>query len=277
MTIIKATVNRRPSVPTHGWSANGFATAVVPSLENLVYDIYDTHREIIGSIKPKRTICRVPVPVKFIERVYAVNPQNVRFDGMLHEDAITHYWARAEQVGVRNSMSIPFIFANEIIVTCDAFGQGIAYRFVNEEGFRWMVMSTQQEFFWLSSKRQILNNLSFRLNMKYNCNLHIAADEAQRVFESTGQMVAHNRHLYTTACSYYLNPKYMDLITFLRCQIPVLRKANNQVIEGLLQQDPTSMDATLAYELKYALAIYNGEIDNFLGDYSDEPVPSIIG
>lgn len=268
-------VKRRAHQPTHGWSQTGAPTAVVlPSMEQLVYEIYDTQREIIGSITPKRQICRVPVQVKFIERVYNICPENVRFDGMVHEDAVNHYWDQAQAVGVRNGLSIPFIFAKEIIVTSLAFGGGIAYKFLNEEGFRWMVISTQSDFFWMSSKRQILNNLSFRLNMKFNCNLHIAHDEAQRVYEQTGVFVSNNRHLYTRACDYYLNPNHMDLITFTRCQIKALRNADPDYIQTLYNNitNVGKTEPALAYELQIALNIYNGEVQQFVGFFEDEPI-----
>ena len=271
-------VKRRAHQPTHGWTQSGSPIApILPTMEQLVYEIYDTQREIIGGITPKRYICRVPVPVKFIERVYSVNPENVRFDGMRHEDAVNYYWEQAQAVGVRNGLSIPFIFAKEITVTALAFGGGLAYKFVNEDGFRWMTIATQQEFFWMSSKRQILNNLSFKLNMKYNCNMHIAYDEAQRIYEQTGTMISHNRHLYTRACDYYLNPNHMDIVTFTRCQIKELRNESPAKIMDMYQNltKVGETNARLAFEMQIALSIHNGDEQQFVGFFEDEPITGL--
>lgn len=264
-------VKRRTHVPTHGWN-QGQATApsYTPNFEELVYAIFDAQREIIGGIQPKRFKCKTPVTVKSIERLFHMSPDLMTFDGMSHADAMTHFYNDAVKIGVRNSMSVPFIFAKEIRVFSIAFS-GPAFIFKQENGFRYQVLATQQEFHTMATSRYILNNLSFHLNLKYQCNLHIAADEAQRVYEQTGMIIPHNRHLFTRACDYYLNPQLLNFFDFVRCQIKSLRGTGNETIEAIITgSNPVSSELKL--ELDYALKIHSGEVRQFLGDYSDEQI-----
>lgn len=250
-------------------------TPRIPSVMELVYDIYDTQREIIASIAPKRFKCKIPVPVNTIEGIYKISPGLVRFDGMTHAQASEHYGKQAWEAGLRNDFAIPFIYAKEILVNSHAFTDGPAFKFEIINNMRYMTLSLQREFSWLSSRRQILSNLSYVLNQKYNCNLHVAFDEMSRVFERTGQTVQHNRDLFTTACEFYMRPSAMlSLHNFLRCQVAALRKYSDQEINVLVQRDDEvmSIEPKLAYEIQQALSIYNGRIQQWVGDFSHEPI-----
>lgn len=290
MSISSIQVKRRPFVSQNGWvnpsniispkttevncpveDASG-KTRYIPSLQELVFDIYDAQREIISSITPKRFKSKIPLPVKAVERIYHHNPNMVSFDGMTHGQALEHFRIEANKIGIRNEFCIPFIFANKICVRSHAFSKGYAYVFEVIDGLRYQTVGTTQEFFWLSNNRQILSNLSFYLNQKYNCNLHIALDEAMRSELFTGTPIVHNRHLYTRACDYYTNPRLMSITMFMRAQIKQLRELDEETLFFYIEQtdELISTDPILAYEVDKAKAIYFGRIKNWIGDFSHE-------
>lgn len=291
MTISNIQVNRRPFVSQNGWvnpafvaPSNGDYTTptkdtatgenkYIPSLQELVYDIYDKQREILSSITPKRYKSKLPLPVKAIERLYHHNPNMVSFDGMTHQQASNYFRHKAKQIGIRNEFCIPFIFAEKICIKSHAFSKGYAFVFEIIDGLRYQTLGTTQEFFWLSSNRQILSNLSYCLNQKYNCNLHIAHDESMRASLYTGEFIKHNRHLYTRACDYYTNPRLLSIHNFIRCQVKSLREYSDISIDALINSDDDVIMATdplLAVELDRAKAIYFGKIKQWVGDFSHE-------
>ncbi len=272
--LVNVQVKRRAHIPTHGWNFDNKPTAYIPTLEELVYDIYDSQREIIGGMFPKRFNSKIMTPIKNIERLYHMKPSSVDFDGMTHQQASKYFMHKALEVGIRNEFSIPFIFAKQIRVRSAAFSSGYSHIFITENGLRYQIQGTIHEFHYMANKRVLASNLSYHLNLKYNCNLHIANDEAQRVFETTGKWVENNRHLFVTACDYYLNPQRTDIVTFMRAQVKELRKEDtatiNQYIfstDALLETDPK-----LAYEIEQAKLIYSGRLEQWVGDFSDEPI-----
>lgn len=273
----KIQVQRRVAVPTHGW--NEFLkpeepTSYVPTLEELIFAIYDAQREIIGSMYPKRFKSKILVPIKNIERLYHTNPSAMRFDGMSHERATEHYRQKSLEIGVRNDWSIPFIFAEEITLKHPAFNDGFSHIFRVENGLRYQVQGTTHEFHYMSTSRILASNLSYHLNLKYNCNLHIANDEAWRAMNNTGEMVVANRALFTDACNYYMEPHLLDPITYTRAQVKQLREYSSEEIQKLIGNIDAVMeyDPVLAYELDRARAIYQRQIKQFVGDYSQERI-----
>lgn len=284
MTIVNIQVKRRPLATTNTLSKplpvdvcnastdTNLVSSYIPSFMELVYDIYDAQRDIISDIKPKRTQCSIPIPVKQIERLFHGNPNLVRFDGMSHSQATLRFKDQAVRIGIRNDFCIPFIFADKITIRSHSFREGFAFTFEKINGMRYQTLSTQPEFFWLSSNRQILSNLSFYLNQKYNCNLHIASDEANRIYYSTGETVTHNRHLFTRACDYYINPRLLSLDWFVRAQVKELRNVSDDVLWDILNDTDSliSTDPILAYAVDKAKGIYHGKIDQWVGDFSHE-------
>lgn len=275
MSITSITVNRRKHVSATGFTQDPKLEHRIPTFKELVYDIYDYQRDIISSIFPKRIKCKSPVPIKAIERIYHMGPKLMTFDGMSHSQALQHYIHEGLSVGIRNEFCIPFIFAKKIHMRSNAFQEGYSYIFESIDGLRYMTQSTQQEFNWITVNRQILSNLSFCINQKYNCNLHIALDEATRVHEMTGFKPDHNRDLFTRACDYYINPRLLSLPDFIRCQISTLREYDDKSIEVLLHSDDDSImafDPMFAYEIQQAKRIYHGQIEQWVGDFSHEPI-----
>lgn len=289
MTISSIQVKRRPFVSQNGWTKPEAPITVaqvekptlpdteikasrIPSLMELVYAIYDTQHDIISNLTPKRFKCKIPLPVKQIERWYHHNPALVTFDGMSHYQATQHFKQRANDIGIRNEFCIPFIFADKINIRSHAFRTGYAFTFETFDGIRYQTLGTQQEFFWLSTNRQILSNLSYHLNLKYNCNLHIASDEADRVYFNTGKVIAHNRHLFTRACDYYTNPQLLSIDWFLRAQVKSLREVTDEVLWNAINntEDLLTTDPKLAFEVDKAKSIYNGKIKQWVGDFSHE-------
>lgn len=289
MSILNIQVKRRPFVSQNGW-VNPAAVIVkettptevkkeevirrIPSIQELVFEIYDKQREILSAVTPKRFKCKIPLPTKAIERLYHHNPNMVTFDGMSHHQALEHYRYKAQQIGIRNDFCIPFIFANKICIRSHAFSSGYAFVFEVIDGIRYQTLGTVQEFFWLTSNRQIMSNLSYCINLKYNCNLHIATDEALRAEMATGQRIEHNRHLYTQACDYYTNPRLMALTMFMRAQVKSVRNLSEEVIMHYIEftDELISEDPILAYEIDKAKAIYFGRIKQWIGDFSNELV-----
>ncbi len=275
MTISSIVVNRRAHVSTSGFTKDPKTESRVPELLELIRDIYDYQRDIISDIQPKRIKCKSPVPIKAIERIYHMNPGLMSFDGMTHYQALEVYLPQALNVGIRNDFCIPFIFAKTITVRSHAFHEGFSYIFEMIDGLRYMTLSTQQEFNWVTTKRQILSNLSYCINQKYNCNLHLAFDEAQRVADVTGILPEYHRDLFTHACNFYVEPTLLPIQEFIRCQVPELREYDDLSITALLSTDDDAImeiDPKLAYALQQALSIYNGRITQWVGDFSDEPI-----
>lgn len=279
MSITAIRVQKRKHISASGFANGPVESKVVsrvPTLKELIYDIYDYQRKVIAETTPKRFICNTPTPIKQIERIYHLNQKAMAFDGMSHSEAVNYFMHAALAAGIRNDFCIPFIFANKITVKSPAFAKGYSYIFEKKNGMRFMTLCTQQEFNWLVQNRQILSNLSFMINEKYNCNLYMAYDEAERVKAATGTTTEHNRELFTRACDYYTDPSYMMSLTdFIRCQVPVLREYDDFSIETLINSDDDAImafDPNFAYELQQAKSIYNGRLKQWVGDFSHEPI-----
>lgn len=278
-------VKRRPYISTSGYTSDPKVKVLpvltetmkphLPSIQQLVYDIYDYQKRLISAVSPKRYTCNTPTPTKVVETLYNLAPNKVLFDGMSHATALEYYRPEAEKIGLRNSFCVPFMFAQVIAFKSNSFKEGNSFIFELKDGMRHMTQCTQQEFNWLTSKRQIISNLSSAINNKYNCNLNMAYDDAVRVFEATGVLPEHNRDYFTRACDFYVNPQMLSLVDFIRCNIPSLRRYDDRSIEILLQQHEekiVEIDADLANEIKYTKLMYTGEVLQWVGDFSHEPV-----
>lgn len=272
--IVSIQVRKRTHVPTHGWFQEPKIVPIIPTKLELIYAIYDAQREIISGMFPKRYKCRMVTTVKNIERLYHTSPHSMSFDGMTYNQAADYFQHAALNLGIRNEFSIPFIFAKEIKMRSTAFAEGYSHIFVQENGLRYQILCTPHEFHYLTTNRQLLNNLSYHLDQKYKCNLHIAYDEATRILDTTGKQVEHNRFRFTEACDYYIYPNLLDVVTFIRCQVPKLREASDELINGYLQNcdELLDTDIDLAYEFDKAKAIYTGKIKQWVGDFSNTEI-----
>lgn len=243
---------------------------LIPTIEELIYEIYDTQREIVNSMKPMQSKVFSSVGIAAIVKMCS-KYEHVYFDGVLKSHASNHFYKSALKQGITDTEIAPYICSKSIeIFLPHVFGNQPIIRYEDHNGMKFMTISTNSSYLNMLKSRSILNSLSFTINKKYNCNLHLNR-EAYRVALQNGLLNTHppQRHLFNEAAQAYINPQTMGLEDFVRAQVIETRHMSDADIYHLLNEsDETTV---IGYELKMATGIYWGFIKNFFGWMGNHP------